>query len=59
MRKKRTKINKRVCSVKKCKTVLSIYNDDDTCSSCQVNSLKDRLEDWGWDRDKLDEDWSY
>lgn len=53
------KNTKRICASKKCKTILSRYNDDEICSSCQVKSLKDRLEDWGWDREKLDEDWSY
>jgi hypothetical protein len=51
--------SERICLTSDCQTVLSIYNDDETCSSCQVSKFKDKLDSWGWDRKKLDEDWSY
>ena len=49
----------RVCKTKNCNTILSRYNEEKICGACQVNRFKDRLEGWGWDRAKLDEDWSY
>jgi hypothetical protein len=59
--KKATKNNKnRVCKTEGCDTILSRYNiDDDVCGPCGVVRLKDRLEGWGWDRQKLDEEWAY
>ncbi len=58
--KKDKKKNKnRICKTPSCRTVLSSYNEESICGACQVNRLKDRLEGWGWDRAKLDEDWSY
>lgn len=49
----------RICKTKSCSTILSRYNDESICGACQVNRFKDRLEGWGWNRAKLDEDWSY
>jgi ribosomal protein S27AE len=49
----------RVCKNVGCSTLLSRYNEDQICGPCQVNRLKDRLEGWGWNRSKLDEEWSY
>lgn len=57
--KERKKNKKRQCETPSCKTILSSYNEEDICGPCGVVRLKDRLESWGWDREALDEDWSY
>lgn len=58
--KKERRSNKtRVCKNKDCNTVLSIYNDENICEACKTNRLIDRLVSWGWDREKLEEDWSF
>jgi hypothetical protein len=48
-----------VCSTSTCDTILSKYNEENICGACQVVRLKNRLEGWGWDRSKLDEEWKY
>lgn len=50
---------KRICKARNCKTILSQYNSEDICEAHQVIRLKDRLESWGWDRNDLDEQWSF
>lgn len=58
--KKERRSNKtRVCKNKGCATILSIYNDENICEACKTNRLIDRLVSWGWDRDDLEEQWSY
>lgn len=58
-KKERKSNKKRVCKNKKCGTILSSYNDEDICELCKTNRLIDRLASWGWDKEKLKEDWSY
>lgn len=58
-KKERRSSKQRVCKNKHCSTVLSRYNDEDICELCKTNRLIDRLVSWGWDRDKLEEDWSF
>jgi hypothetical protein len=36
-----------------------MYNDENICEACKTNRLIDRLASWGWDKDKLIEDWSF
>lgn len=43
----------RVCAARGCGTILSRYNSDTKCGSCQEKDLRRKLEAWGWD---LDED---
>lgn len=50
---------KRVCKTKGCTTVLSRYNLDSICESCKTNRLIDRLVGWGWNKDKLKNEWKY
>jgi len=50
---------RRICKKKDCETILSRYNEEDICEAHQVERLKDRLQSWGWDRQQLDEDYSY
>jgi len=52
-------LKNRVCKTRGCETLLSNYNDENICGACQVERLKNRLEGWGWDRSKLDEEWSF
>lgn len=58
-KKERRSNKKRVCKTDKCGTILSTYNDENICELCKTNRLIDRLESWGWDRAKLEEDWSF
>lgn len=58
-RKERRSSKKRVCKNTGCTTILSRYNDENICEPCKTNRLIDRLVSWGWDRDKLEEDWSF
>jgi hypothetical protein len=44
----------RTCKSKSCGTVLSRYNDDDLCASCENKAHRKKLTDWGW---QLDEEW--
>lgn len=58
--KKERKANKkRICKNKDCKTILSMYNEEDICEPCKTERLINRLSSWGWDEEKLREDWSY
>ena len=58
-KKERRANKKRVCSNTDCNTILSMYNDENICEACKTNRLIDRLASWGWDKDKLIEDWSF
>jgi hypothetical protein len=58
-KKERRADRKRVCKNDGCSTFLSMYNEEDICEACKTNRLIERLSSWGWDRDKLIEDWSY
>lgn len=50
---------KRICERDGCGTVLSIYNDEAICEGHKTERLIERLGEWGWDMDKLEEEWSY
>lgn len=58
-KKERKSNKKRICKNKNCKTILSIYNEEDICEPCKTERLINRLSSWGWDEEKLREDWSY
>lgn len=58
-KKERKLSKKRVCKNKNCKTILSSYNEEDICEPCKTERLITRLSSWGWDEEKLREDWSY
>lgn len=58
-KKARRSSKKRVCKNKGCNTILSMYNDENICEPCKTTRLIDRLVSWGWDREKLEDDWSY
>lgn len=58
-KKERRSSKKRVCKNKDCSTILSRYNDENICEPCKTKRLINRLVSWGWDRDKLEEDWSF
>jgi ribosomal protein S27AE len=57
--KERIRTEKRVCSIGGCGTILSIYNDESICEAHKTARLIDRLDGWGWDKDQLEEDWSF
>lgn len=52
-REKKKKGEKRVCRIKVCTTVLSVYNKEDICESCKRERFIKRLVSWGWDESKL------
>jgi hypothetical protein len=39
----------RVCKSRTCDTLLSRYNDDDYCASCQQKQHRKKLKSWGWE----------
>lgn len=43
----------RVCKSKDCTTLLSRYNEDEYCSSCQQKQYKSKMEGWGWQLDEF------
>jgi len=57
--KKRKNNKKRVCRTSGCSTILSTYNSENICEICKTERLIKRLSSWGWDEDKLREDWSF
>jgi hypothetical protein len=58
-RKKRLKNNeKRTCSKKNCNNVLSRYNKEPICETCKTERLIKRLGRWGWNEEKLRDEWS-
>lgn len=58
--KKERKANKkRICKNKNCTTILSTYNNEDICELCKTERLIQRLSSWGWDEEKLREEWRY
>jgi hypothetical protein len=58
--KKERKADKtRICKTKSCQTILSSYNEENICEACKTERLIKRLVGWGWDENKLRDDWSY
>ena len=57
-KKKEKKNTKRVCETKKCTTVLSRYNKEDICERCKRERYIKRLVSWGWDEEKLRDEFS-
>jgi hypothetical protein len=57
--KERRSNKKRICNNPDCNTILSTYNSENICEACKTERLIRRLSSWGWDEDKLREDWSY
>ena len=57
-KKKEKKNTKRVCETKKCTTVLSRYNKEDICERCKRERYIKRLVGWGWDEEKLRDEFS-
>lgn len=51
--KKNKTMTGRICKKRGCGTVLSRYNDDDTCGPHQLEDYRSKLNKWGW---KLDEE---
>jgi hypothetical protein len=47
----------KVCKRKGCKTILSRYNKEDICEAHKVDRFVKRLGRWGWDEDKLREEY--
>lgn len=41
----------RVCKSKDCNTLLSRYNEEDTCSLCQQKYQVKKIVSWGWEVD--------
>lgn len=47
----------RVCKKRKCKTILSRYNRDDICGSCQEKETVKKLKSWGWSESRINQRW--
>lgn len=58
-KKERRANKKRICKNEGCSTILSMYNEEPICETCKTERLINRLSSWGWDEDKLREDWSF
>jgi len=54
--KKKNKNKKRICSVKKCTTILSSYNKENICELHKQKRFVKRLVGWGWDENSLNEE---
>ena len=50
---KKNKNLKRMCVTSSCTTILSTYNKEKICEPCKVNRYIARLVSWGWDEQKL------
>lgn len=56
-KKKENKNSKRRCKNEGCSTVLSIYNKEDICEPCKTERYIQRLIGWGWNEEKLRQEW--
>lgn len=52
------KKNERRCRNEDCTTILSRYNEESICEPCKTERLINRLSSWGWDEDRLRDEWS-
>lgn len=53
---KKNKFKKRICITPNCTTILSIYNKEKICERCKIERYIARLSSWGWDEEKLREE---
>jgi len=50
--------NQKKCSRKGCTTILSRYNAEDICEAHKIDRFAKRLGKWGWDEQKIREEYS-
>ena len=50
--KKNRVLTGRKCKTRNCDTVLSRYNEEEICASCENKAHIKKLEDWGWEVEK-------
>lgn len=53
---KNNKFKKKVCANNGCTTILSSYNKEKICEQCKIKRYINRLVSWGWDEEKLKEE---
>ena len=53
---KKNKFKKKVCATPDCTTILSSYNKERICEQCKVKRYIARLVSWGWNEERLKEE---